>query len=323
MASPIEQLYLSIFGELPEKPGVAFERLASITMYLLEGGKVRHDARLRGQFSKTLYQLDVHHQPESGGKANMGEAKDYSYRGAKVGRGDLQKLAGALPDLAEVKAGAFFSATGFTSPAKKYAEAAAALTGGKEISLYELTPSTEQDENGFIKKVVINAHFAVPLPDRGEFIPALTETAQELLKSRFLNGGESKFTYQLGLSEFFDADGNSILSLEALTTNGYGETNEDDNLSHGCYLLPGHHLNINGVLTELKGLEYHVPHDHFTRQIIITDESANRFVVKDESGQALLILSDERLQQFSFDEQGNLLKSSGPDLPPQSGGFEC
>jgi hypothetical protein len=92
MASPIEQLYLSIYGELPQKSGTAFERLASIAMYLLEGGKVRHDAKLRGQFSKTLYQLDVHHQPDDGDKATMGEAKDYSDRGAKVGRGDLQKL---------------------------------------------------------------------------------------------------------------------------------------------------------------------------------------------------------------------------------------
>lgn len=310
MASPIEQLYLSIYGELPQKSGAAFERLASIAMYLLEGGKVRHDAKLRGQFSKTLHQLDVHHQPNPGEMATMGEAKDYSDRGAKVGRGDLQKLAGALPDLAEVKGGAFFSATGFTSPAKKYAEAASALTGGKDISLYELTPSTEQDENGFIKKVVINAHFEVPVPSKGQFVPALTEAAQELLKAKFLKEGESKFTYQLGLSEFFDADGKSILSLEALTTTGYGETKEDDKTSHGCYLLPGHHLNINGVLAELIGLEYHVPHEYFTRQIIITDDSTTRFVVKDESGQALLILTDKHLQKFSFDEQGNLLKST-------------
>lgn len=310
MASPIEQLYLAIYGKLPQKSGAAFERLASIATYLLEGGKVCHDAKLRGQFSKTLYQIDVHHQPNPGEMTTMGEAKDYSDRGAKVGRGDLQKLAGALPDLAEVKGGTFFSATGFTSPAKKYAEAASALTGGKDISLYELTPSTEQDENGFIKKIVINAHFEVPMPSEGQFVPALTEAAQELLKAKFLKEGESKFAYQLGLSEFFDADGKSILSLEALTTTGYGETKEDDKTSHGCYLLPGHHLNINGVLAELKGLEYHVPHEYFTRQIIITDDSTTRFVVKDGSGQALLILTDKRLQEFSFDEQGNLIKST-------------
>lgn len=310
MASPVEQLYLSIFGVLPQKSGAAFERLASIAMFLLEGGEVRHDAKLRGQFSKSLYQLDVHHQPDSDDKATMGEAKDYSDRGAKVGRGDLQKLAGALPDLAEVKGGAFFSATGFTSPAKKYARAAESITGGKEINLYQLSPSTEQDENGFIKKVVINAHFEVPMPAKGQFIPVLTGVAQELLKSKFLKEGESKFTYQLGLSEFYDSQGNSTLSLEALTTTGYGEINEDDKTAYGCYLLPGHHLNISGVLAELKGLEYHVPHDYFTRQIIITDDSTNRFVVKDESGKALLILTDKRLRQFSFDENGNLLTST-------------
>ncbi|OAH97641.1 restriction endonuclease [Methylomonas methanica] len=308
MASPVEQLYETIYGELPSKSGAAFERLASIAIFLLEGGEVRHDANLRGQFSKTLYQLDVHHKPTAGDKATMGEAKDYSNRGAKVGRGDLQKLGGALPDLAEIKSGAFFSATGFTAPAKKYAQAAKAITGGKEINLYELLLSTEQDENGFVKKIIINVHFEIPAPSHGQFIPALTEEAQELLKSKFLKEGESKFTYQLGLSEFFDASGSPILSLETLTTTGYGEASDDDKTSHGCYLLPGHHLNINGVLAELKGLEYHVPHEYFTRQIIITDDSTNRFVVKDESGESLLILTDKRLREFSFDDQGNLLK---------------
>jgi len=307
MPSPIEELYLSIYGQLPQKSGAAFEHLASIAMYLLEGGKVRHDAKLRGQFSKTLYQLDFHHQLGTDDKVTMGEAKDYSGRGAKVGREDIQKLGGALPDLAEVKSGAFFSATGFTSPAKKYAQAAESITDGKKINLYELVPSTEQDENGFIKEIVINAHFEMPMPSKGKFIPALTEAAQELLKSKFLKEGETSYTYQLLLSKFYDVVGNPILSLEALTTTGYGETNEDDKTSHGCYLLPGHHLNINGVLAEMKGLEYHVPHDYFTRQIIITDDSTNRFVVKDEKGQALLILTDKNLQKFSFDEQGNLV----------------
>jgi len=135
-------------------------------MHILDDGASQHDARIRGQFSKTLYQLDVRHR-SADGKITMGEAKDYSALGTKVGRGDLQKLGGALPDLREVDAGAFFSATGYTKPAKQYASAATSITGGKAISLYEIDVSTEEDEKGIVKAIVINMHAIIPHPERG------------------------------------------------------------------------------------------------------------------------------------------------------------
>lgn len=65
-----------------------------------------HDDKLRGQFSKTLHQLDIHSKSDDG--STMGEAKDYSLQDKKVGRGGLQKQGGAVPDLEEIDAGAFF-----------------------------------------------------------------------------------------------------------------------------------------------------------------------------------------------------------------------
>ena len=277
-------------------------------MYLIEGGQVRHDSKLRGEFSKTLYQIDVHHQSDNGEKTTMGEAKDYSDRGAKVGRGDIQKIAGALPDLPSVKSGAFFSATGFTSPARKYAQASELLTGGKEIALYNIHPSSEKDDNGFIKKIILTIHFDIPNPQQGNFKPILTNNSVKLLQDIFLKNGKTEFSHPLGLSEFYNSEGNTILSLAELTASGYGDTNEEDNTSHGCYLLPKHHIKINEILAELHGLEYHIPHEYVTREITISDDSENRFTVKDGDGKALLILTDKRLRSFSFDENGNLIK---------------
>ncbi|WP_396126071.1 restriction endonuclease [Cytobacillus firmus] len=51
----------------------------------------------------------------------MGEAKDYTVQGNKVGRPDIQKLGGAFGDLKDIKEGLFFSATDYTKPAIKYA----------------------------------------------------------------------------------------------------------------------------------------------------------------------------------------------------------
>ncbi|MGH8462143.1 MAG: restriction endonuclease [Stenotrophobium sp.] len=308
MTSPIEKIYKEIFGSLPSKSGAAFERLAAIAMALLEEGNVTHDSRLRGQFSKTLYQLDVHHQSTDGQISKMGEAKDYSERGSKVGRGDVQKLAGALPDLQPIDAAAFFSATGYTSPAKKYAENATSITGGKPITLYELATSTEQDEQGFIKTIVINLHLEIPHPHRGTFIPILTEQGQHVLKDRFLRDGAAQFQYQMGLSEFFDANGNSILSLGKLTASGYGCIHDDDKSAHGCYWLPRHHINISGVLAEIHGLEFTVPYSFMEREVRITDDSTHRFVVRDKNGTPLRILTDEKIRTFTFDEDGQLTK---------------
>ena len=102
MASPIDELYQMVFGSAPIKAGTAFERLAAIATYVIEeDGDVTHDAALTGAYSGSRYQIDVLHQ--STAEKTMGEAKDYSDRGGKVGRPDLQKLAGALIDLPDVR----------------------------------------------------------------------------------------------------------------------------------------------------------------------------------------------------------------------------
>lgn len=43
-------------------------------------------------------------------------------------------------------------------------------------------------------------------------------------------------------------------------------------------------------------------------EIKITDDSNHRFVITDENGNALRILTDKLLKTFYFDEDGNLLK---------------
>ena len=96
--------------------------LASAVIKLFsKESKVFNDQNLKGQFSQTFYQIDTLLRKAKG--TIMGEAKDYTGRNAKVGRPDLQKLSDALCDL-EVTGGLFFSATDYTEPAKKYANAA-------------------------------------------------------------------------------------------------------------------------------------------------------------------------------------------------------
>lgn len=304
MPSPIDKIFKEIFDQTPTKDGTAFEQLAAIAAHVIGGGNVKHDDKLRGEFSKTLYQLDVHHIVDN--HASMGEAKDYTERNGKVGRGDLQKLGGALPDLKNIDAGMFFSATGYTKPAKQYAEAAESIIG-KPINLYVLRPSAEVDEQGFIKTIIINMHLIIPEPQNAKWLPHVTCDGQEALKA-LLKKDEDHLEYKIGLHCFYDRRGNEILTLKNLTSNGYGEVNQNTDKSHACFWLKDHFIEINGVLAEIHGLEYEIPYSYELKQIRITDDSENRFALLDKEGNVLKIITDKMLKEYEFDENGNLNK---------------
>jgi hypothetical protein len=307
MTSPIDEIFKEIFGYLPDKKGTAFERLSAIASFLLEEGNIQHDAHIRGKFSKTLYQIDVHHISAGDKNSSMGEAKDYSKQGKKVGRGDLQKLAGALSDLDSIDSGVFFSATGYTAPAKKYADAAQNITGGKSIDLYEIRSSTELDENGFIKTIIIHIYVMRPRPHQGIWTPHFTERGNIALKT-LLRKGEECRKYDMIMESFFDECGNKVLSMHDLTSQGYGDINQETNRAHGAFLLGNLFMNVEGVFAEIRGLEYEIPFEIYTRELRITNDSEHRFVIADENGNVLKLLTDKILKTFSFDDNGNLIK---------------
>ncbi len=302
--SPIDEMFQEIFGEVPNKSGTAYEMLACIAEHLMSQGDVKHDDKIRGAFSNSLYQIDVF--SEDGIDKSMGEAKDYTIQNKKVGRGDMQKLGGALPDLPDVTKGKFFSATGYTGPAKKYAEASEDFPSGKPIEIFEFRPSTERDEGGTIKTIVINMHFIIPHPQQGKWTPHVTENGKEACKA-LVAEGETEFQYNLKLEKFYNNHGDEILSLHELTSQSYGEVNSDTKSAHGCFLLNEHYIYIEDVLVELKGLEYEIPHGEIHETMEITDNSSCRFVVKDSSGEIIRFITDEQIRNYRFDEEGNLV----------------
>lgn len=308
MPSPIDKIYKSVFGNFPNKPGSAYEQLVAIAMFLLEEGDVRHDLPLRGQFSKSLYQIDVYHESKLNNKSTMAEAKDYSERGGKVGRADLQKLGGALPDIKEISRGAFFSATGYTKPAKQYAQASTNITGGKSINLYELAVSKDGDEKGFIKTIIINADATIYYPDKGNYKLIFTQMGEKKLKDYVLKDGINSAEVGIALNQFYDASGTPIVSMAELTSTGYADTCSETEYAHACYWLPDHYILFDDFLYPINGLEFKVPTSHLKRQIVINDDSEHRLVLKDQDGVPIRILTDRGLREFSFDTDGKVVR---------------
>jgi hypothetical protein len=303
MPSPIDELYRMIFGSVPAKAGTAFEHLAAIATYVTEeDGDVTHDAALKGAYSGSRYQIDVLHQRAE--VKTMGEAKDYSDRGGKVGRPDLQKLAGALVDLPDVTQGVFWSATDYTKPARQYAEAAKAMAG-REILLKGLRESTSLDEQGFVKTIRVNGTYRIAKLDEAIWTTHWSSQGRASLLA-LIPDGETTLEINGSIEDIFDSNGNKTTSISEITSGGYGELGEDG-MSRGCFWLPGHYVRVNGVLASICGLEYEVPYEIHKTSFEITDNSIYRLVVLDETGTPVRILTDEKLRQFDFDTDGRLI----------------
>ena len=139
--SSIDEFFHGIYGFYPEKAGQAYELLVNAALKIINKDlDVKYNQFKEGIYSQQKYQLDgIKDDKESI------EAKDYTIRNEKVGRPDVQKQEGGLIDL-PYEGGIFASATGYTRNAEKYAEGTYKNPNGKPIDLYDIRPSTEEDE---------------------------------------------------------------------------------------------------------------------------------------------------------------------------------
>ncbi|MCH8622829.1 restriction endonuclease [Undibacterium sp. TS12] len=307
MPTKFDELYQKLFNSTCTKEGAAFERLAAaITSIVFPDADVAHDQKLRGQFSKSLYQIDVLRQ-ESGEKI-FGEAKDYTERGeagGKVGRPDLQKLGGALPDIGAQR-GVFYSATDYTREAKKYADAAKDIVG-VPIDLLHIRPSVESDKDGRIQKIVINFACHFPNYENAKWTPIFTEGGRAVLQKLADETESGSLICHLRVKDFLDHSGKLKNSIQELTAGGFGNDFDSD-LAHGCFLLPSHYIEIHGKLVEIFGIEYSVPFIMETKIIEIVTEGEPQILVKAENGTIDKLITDKQLQKIKFDDIGNVVR---------------
>lgn len=305
MPTSFDELYEQLFGQTCTKEGEAFERLSAVlTAIISPNADVAHDRKLRGQFSRSLYQIDV--LREEAGKKYFGEAKDYTNRangGGKVGRGDLQKLGGALPDVG-ADGGVFYSASNYTREAKKYANAAQSIIG-RPIELMHVRPSVEQDKAGRICKIVLTITFRTADFRRAKWVPLLTPEGEGTLLALREASGKEEQVLALKLERFVDASGVEKLTIPDLTKAGFGDDVMDDK-ARGCFVLPNHFMEIQGLLVEVRGLEYEIPYVAETTTMEIVSDGEPRILVKSENGAIDKLVTDRELQQFQFADDGSV-----------------
>lgn len=295
--SPIDNLFFSIYGYYPNKAGQAYELLVAASLKILTGQEIKYDQHLRGTYSATDYQVDGLDINDN----KMIEAKDYTINNRKVGRPDLQKLQGALSDL-EVNSGVFASATEYSRPAKKYADSSITNPMHKEIELYHIRPSTELDEEGRIKTIIIDLMITLPEFDNGIYEPKFTEKAI----SKFDENGLLNKPINLSIYEFYNEDKSVYYTLKDFSHNNQPIlTNIADDISNGCWLLYNKYIKYNNEYYEIKGIEYKIPYIKTKETIEIHTEGTPKILIKKENGTIDKLLTDKQFKELLF-KDGNI-----------------
>ena len=304
MPSPIDDLFLEIFGFLPNKDGASYEMLASAVMKLLfEKQDVFHDQQVRGAISKTMYQIDV--LMKTGAINIAGEAKDYSITRNKVGRPDLQKLAGAIPELPIADA-LFFSATDFTKPAKKYAQASEEMFG-KQIHLFHLRPSTALDEEGRIKTIILSFHIFTPVYEKADFRPSVTASAQAMLTEKVKSGELKEGASNIAIDTIYDKNGKVLTTIHDLTSRPFASGFLT--VAEGSFWLPGGHIKFGKYLVEIHGLTFKIPYEETIQQIEISSNGEAKLLIKSEDHGIDKLISEGDLKKIKFLPDGKIEKN--------------
>jgi hypothetical protein len=299
----LDEFFERLFGFAPSKKGQGYELLVAAVWKLLhEQYDVKADQQKRGKGSKTSYQLDTH---VAGPSEQFVESKDYTARekgrGAPVGRGDLQKLLAALLDL-DIPQGVFTSASGYTGPAKKFAAASGDIAEGTSIQLFDIRPSTEEDEQGRIREIHLNIGVYEPEYEKATWIPLLTGAGKAALEKAYQKGS----TLTAPVAEFTAEDGTVRETIRQLTAKLH--LNYETLMAQGQWSFePGTFIDFGGVKAEIQSIDYKVPYRVTQSTMIIKAEGTPSVLVRSEDGTIDRLLTDEQLRRVAFAEDGSVV----------------
>ncbi len=304
--SPVDDLYFELFGEYPSKAGSALERLATIAYAEVKAKKAAVDQRLRGTYSKSSYQIDGLAETNEG--QEMIEAKDYTIHKKKVGRGDIQKLSGALSDLDNISKGIFASATDYTKPAKQYAESSPQMPNAKPIELYDIRPSTELDENGRIKKICFKMHIVNPVFEKGTYMPVFTKKGYDKLQKDNLLGKP----IEMHLENFYDINNNIVVTFNQLTieVSKKVDLNSNDSQISGTWDLHNLFIPIKKQMYELENIDYKIPISREIEEFSIESDGNPCLLVRSADGEINKLLTDKELKKYKIDNDGSVVKNN-------------
>ncbi len=247
--SPVDELFTEIMGFCPNKAGTAYELLSAAAISLMLNKEAKHNQFLSGKAGETPYQIDGLIDEKY-----IVEAKDYTIRGAKVGRGDLQKMEGALTDLPQIEKGYFASATDFTKPASEFAEGTRINDRQTEIDTLNVRPSSEEDLIGRIQTIVINLEISYPNYS-SKNVHLLFSDEEKQRMTLFIQKEFSEGEHSINTSMLYDEEGNDYLPVNELFIKYKPPYDKDAKQISGIIPIIAY-VKIKDELFQIDGVEY-------------------------------------------------------------------
>lgn len=227
-----DQLCESIFGYIPKGKGKSYELFVNcVLQHLNSRSTVESDTYCKSSYSEDKYQLDGLLVEEYTLVKTFIESKNYLDRGGTVGRGDIQKLSGALQVLNNFDKGIVASATDFTKPAKQYPKDLH-MAGYKPIDLYVIRPIKEEDIEGLILK--INVEGLLHIPDLE--ITDITWGEKGRLKLQEM-GYQAGDNFSINLEYIYNSSGERIIELNNFAQKSKVRGDNFWQFDHNSYLL--------------------------------------------------------------------------------------
>ncbi len=300
--SPIDEFFHGIYGFYPEKAGQAYELLVNAALKIVnKDSDVKYNQFREGMYSQQKYQLDgIKDEKESV------EAKDYTLRNEKVGRPDVQKQEGGLIDL-PFEGGIFASATGYTRNAEKYAEGTYKNPNGKPIDLYDIRPSTEEDEGGRIKTIIVNINSIYLDFNNWTVTPIFTKESRKELLDQF---GENRIPIMM--SAIYNSDKSIFITVKDWTNSLNSLINFEDNNDAliGETDFSNKYILIQDAIYEISKIRYQIPIRRNSQELRIEQDGNACLLVKNSDGTTNTLLTDVQLKNINFVE-GKILTNGG------------
>lgn len=300
----MDELFEEIFGQKPSKRGKGFEMLTGAVLKIInEARDVTHDVKRLGLYSSDFYQIDV--LVDDNQEMLFVEAKDYSETNNKTGRGDAQKLAGALNNL-NIDKGLLVSATGFTKPTIQYSKSTKLNPNAKEINLCLLRPTINEDTKNLILEIVVNAFIQSMDESKSKTNILINPTSLKQTEEEWKAEGVKEGYYETRINEFFDKTGKHIAYVSEIITT---KLPYNDKGEHKGVWRPNEetYVKIMGKLLKIDGVEYEFAYitnkiDNFVH---IKEEPV--LTVKSEDLNIDYIITKRQLSGIIFESDGNII----------------
>lgn len=285
--SLIDDFFLKLTGLQASKDGRAFEIISTAVLSILREEKAKHDVLLKGT-DGTNYQIDGLLADKE-----MVEAKDYTVKKKKVGRGDLQKQQGALTALPDIEHGYITSATEFTRDATKYAIGTETNERQTEINTVEVRPSTPQDRKGRIETIRVEMHITDYEYDEGIYNVIFKKGEMQRLHNDMLKSGHTDVRLQI--VEFYDKNGRVVANMMEVSKEQMKGVEEKDGFISGRLNIDAY-IRCGNDLYGIDGIDYRIPVVNVVESFEVNKEGEPVVYVKCDAKGVNKLINDKELK---------------------------